>query len=81
MTDENLFEFSELEIKLPQCEQNCRVKFYENLNELIWPLLIQYPEIAQTDLITDCSETTSFKDLCKDILNLPAEWDSEHKFK
>lgn len=77
---EELFEWFELEVNLPQCQQICRVRFDENLEQLIWPLLIQYTEKAQTDFLTDCSEITIFEDILKEVLNSPAEWDPEHKF-
>lgn len=51
------------------------------VNSLAWPLLIQYPEVGQTDLITDCFETTPLKDLLKDLLAHPSDWDKQNLFR
>ncbi|GMS82928.1 hypothetical protein PENTCL1PPCAC_5103, partial [Pristionchus entomophagus] len=75
-----LFEWSLIEVNMPQLHDHQRVSFNEEGN-LMWPLLIQYPEVGQTDVMTECDETTMVGTLLQEVLSSPAEWDPDHKFK
>ncbi|GMR34772.1 hypothetical protein PMAYCL1PPCAC_04967 [Pristionchus mayeri] len=75
-----LFEWSLIEVNMPQLKDHQRVSFNDESN-LQWPLLIQYPEVGQTDVMTECDETTMVGTLLQEVLSSPAEWDAEHKYK
>ncbi|KAI1728826.1 tetratricopeptide repeat protein 4 [Ditylenchus destructor] len=79
--DGELFEWSDLEVQLNQLDKPARTYIDEQKNELIWPLLLQYPEVAQTDYISDCSESTPFSQLLFDVFSVPAPWDNLHEFR
>ncbi|KAI1721722.1 tetratricopeptide repeat protein 4 [Ditylenchus destructor] len=76
-----LFEWSDLEVQLSQLDKPTRTYIDEQTNELIWPLLLQYPEVAQTDFISDCSESTPFNQALLDVFSGPALWDNSHEFR
>ncbi|KAF8361920.1 ttc-4 [Pristionchus pacificus] len=75
-----LFEWSLIEVNMPQLKDHQRVSFTES-GSLQWPLLIQYPEVGQTDVMTECDEHTMVGTLLTEVLSSPAEWDPEHKYK
>ncbi|GMT12937.1 hypothetical protein PFISCL1PPCAC_4234 [Pristionchus fissidentatus] len=80
LANPELFEWSLIEVNMPQLHDHQRVSFNEAGN-LQWPLLIQYPEVGQTDVMTECDETTMVGTLLQEVLSSPAEWDVDHKYK
>ncbi|MFH4974569.1 hypothetical protein AB6A40_001278 [Gnathostoma spinigerum] len=76
----SMFEWSFLEVRLPQIHEHQSVYIDEDGN-LRWPLLIQYPQAGQTDFITDCSENNTLDELLEEVLKQPAGWDMELKFR
>ncbi|PAV63670.1 hypothetical protein WR25_07789 [Diploscapter pachys] len=74
-----LMDDSLIEVSLAQLHEHQKVYFGED-GKLVWPLLIQYPEVGQVDVLTDCSEATPIGSLIRKVLEVPAEWDPEHKF-
>uniref|UniRef100_A0A1I7XT64 GMP synthase (glutamine-hydrolyzing) n=1 Tax=Heterorhabditis bacteriophora TaxID=37862 RepID=A0A1I7XT64_HETBA len=75
-----LMDWSLLEVSLPQLKEHQRVCF-DNEDNLQWPLLVQYPEVGQLDVLTECCESTHLGTLMNEILASPAEWDEGHKFR
>ncbi|WKX93197.1 hypothetical protein Q1695_010888 [Nippostrongylus brasiliensis] len=75
-----LMDWSLLEVSLAQAPEHYRVSFNESGN-LQWPFLIQYPEVGQVDVLTDCDETTQLGSVLRPMLENPAEWDQDHKFR
>ncbi|CAJ0575433.1 unnamed protein product, partial [Mesorhabditis spiculigera] len=75
-----LFEWNYLEAQLPQLREHQRVAFNEE-GKLTWPLLLQYPETGQIDVLTECAEDVVIGELMARVLEEPAEWDTEHAYK
>lgn len=75
-----LMDWSLLEVNLPQTSQRYRVSFNEQGN-LQWPFLIQYPQVGQVDVLTECDETSQLASVLRPLLKSPAEWDHEHEFR
>uniref|UniRef100_A0A914DTV2 Cns1/TTC4 wheel domain-containing protein n=1 Tax=Acrobeloides nanus TaxID=290746 RepID=A0A914DTV2_9BILA len=73
------FEWSQLEVQIPHLKER-PIVYLNDSNELVWPLLIQYPESGQTDFLTDCSENSIITELVSQVLENPAEWDPTHRF-
>ncbi|CCD64950.1 Cns1/TTC4 wheel domain-containing protein [Caenorhabditis elegans] len=74
-----LMDMARLTVSLPLMHSHECVKFDDDLN-LVWPILLQYPEAGQTDVLTETNELTTVGELLKEVLNSPAQWDPEHKF-
>ncbi|EGT32228.1 hypothetical protein CAEBREN_14688 [Caenorhabditis brenneri] len=75
-----LMDMARLTVSLPMMHTHECVKFDDELN-LVWPILLQYPEAGQTDVLTETNETTAIGELLREVLREPAEWDPEHKFQ
>ncbi|XGW11668.1 hypothetical protein V3C99_012836 [Haemonchus contortus] len=75
-----LMDWSLLEVSLAQTSQRYRVSFNQDGN-LQWPFLIQYPQVGQVDVLTDCDETAQVCSVLRPMLETPAEWDKDHKFR
>uniref|UniRef100_A0A1I7TSM5 Wheel domain-containing protein n=1 Tax=Caenorhabditis tropicalis TaxID=1561998 RepID=A0A1I7TSM5_9PELO len=75
-----LMDMARLTVSLPLMHSHECVKFDDELN-LVWPILLQYPEAGQTDVLTETNETTAIGTLLKEVLREPAQWDPEHKFQ
>ncbi|CAB3411157.1 unnamed protein product [Caenorhabditis bovis] len=75
-----LMDMSLLTVSLAQMHTHECVQFDDDGN-LVWPVLLQYPETGQTDILTDTCETTRLGELLQEVLASPADWDPEHKFK
>ncbi|KHJ80823.1 hypothetical protein OESDEN_19497 [Oesophagostomum dentatum] len=43
--------------------------------------LAQTPEVGQVDVLTDCDETSQVGSVLRPMLENPAEWDKDHKFR
>jgi hypothetical protein len=54
MNDKQKLELKDLEPQAPQIAQ-CKVHFDEN-SKLVWPVIILYPEMQQTDFIQNFHE-------------------------
>uniref|UniRef100_A0A914Y1U1 Cns1/TTC4 wheel domain-containing protein n=1 Tax=Panagrolaimus superbus TaxID=310955 RepID=A0A914Y1U1_9BILA len=74
------FEWTMLDVNFPH-RPTTRVDFEAGSDILEWPLMLQYPETAQTDLLTECPETYTIETLIQPVLEQPAEWDRNHAFK
>jgi len=57
--DKQELELRDLEPQIPQIAQS-RVHFDEK-DRLVWPVMILYPEIQQTDFIQNFHEDTSYE--------------------
>ncbi|CAI2345971.1 unnamed protein product [Caenorhabditis sp. 36 PRJEB53466] len=75
-----LMDMARLTVSLPLMQSHECVKFDDDSN-LVWPVLLQYSEAGQTDVLTETSELTAVGTLLQEVLREPAEWDPEHKFK
>ncbi|PIC46731.1 hypothetical protein B9Z55_006328 [Caenorhabditis nigoni] len=75
-----LMDMARLTVSLPLMHTHECVKFDDDSN-LVWPILLQYPEAGQTDVLTETNETTALGELLQEVLREPAQWDPEHKFK
>ncbi|VDM52668.1 unnamed protein product [Angiostrongylus costaricensis] len=75
-----LMDWSLLEVNLPQASEHYRVSFNDDGN-LQWPFLIQYPQVGQVDVLTDCDETSQVGSVMRPMLETPAEWDIDHMFR
>ncbi|ETN73967.1 hypothetical protein NECAME_04188 [Necator americanus] len=75
-----LMDWSLLEVNLAQTPEHYRVSFNED-GDLQWPFLIQYPQVGQVDVLTDCNETSQIGSVLRPMLESPAEWDTDHRFK
>ncbi|KAL6733784.1 hypothetical protein Aduo_004404 [Ancylostoma duodenale] len=75
-----LMDWSLLEVSLPQTPEHYHVSFNDD-GHLQWPFLIQYPQVGQVDVLTDCDETSQIGSVLRPMLEAPAEWDSDHKFR
>uniref|UniRef100_A0AC34F2C2 Cns1/TTC4 wheel domain-containing protein n=1 Tax=Panagrolaimus sp. ES5 TaxID=591445 RepID=A0AC34F2C2_9BILA len=74
------FEWTMLDVNFPH-RPTTRVDFEPGTDILEWPLMLQYPETAQTDFLTECPETFTIRTLIEPVLEQPAEWDSNHAFQ
>ncbi|KAE9413124.1 hypothetical protein Angca_005425, partial [Angiostrongylus cantonensis] len=79
-TRPELMDWSLLEVNLPQAPEHYRVSFNDDGN-LQWPFLIQYPQVGQVDVLTDCDETSQVGSVLRPMLETPAEWDINHMFR
>lgn len=75
---DDLDDLSSLEITFGPLDQTVCVHLNEN--QLVWPLLLQYPEMAQTDFVAECAENVPLSEILANVFESPAEWDPEHQF-
>lgn len=75
-----LMDWSLLEVNLPQAPEHYRVSFNDSGN-LQWPFLINYPQVGQVDVLTECDETSQVGSVLRPLLETPAEWDKDHSFR
>ncbi|KAJ1355486.1 hypothetical protein KIN20_012920 [Parelaphostrongylus tenuis] len=75
-----LMDWSLLEVNFPQAPEHYRVSFNDDGN-LQWPFLIQYPQVGQVDVLTECDETSQVGSVLRPMLETPAEWDRDHAFR
>ncbi|KAH7701463.1 Protein C17G10.2 [Aphelenchoides avenae] len=80
LDDPDVFEWSQIAVELPQLNQHPTVYLGDD-DELVWPLLLQYPQVGQTDTILDCSENATIASLVAEVLSTPASWDPTHEFR
>uniref|UniRef100_A0A914WBG3 Cns1/TTC4 wheel domain-containing protein n=1 Tax=Plectus sambesii TaxID=2011161 RepID=A0A914WBG3_9BILA len=78
--DVNLFEWSDMQVELPQLDEHAHV-YVGDGDALYWPLLLQYPEFAQTDFVKDSCESTPIEDILAKVLSTPAPWDVHHRYR
>uniref|UniRef100_A0A915BG42 Tetratricopeptide repeat protein 4 n=1 Tax=Parascaris univalens TaxID=6257 RepID=A0A915BG42_PARUN len=78
--DVSLFEWSQIEVLLPQTKSHVRV-FMDDENVLHWPLLVQYPERGQTDFFTECCELNTLEELLHPLFQSASSWDPNHDFR
>ncbi|VDP18272.1 unnamed protein product [Heligmosomoides polygyrus] len=76
----DLMDWSLLEVSLAQTKEHYRVSFNEAGN-LQWPFLVQYPQVGQVDVLTDCDESAQLGSVLSPMFESPAEWDKEHDFR
>ncbi|CAD6195717.1 unnamed protein product [Caenorhabditis auriculariae] len=74
-----LMDWARLDVSLPLMHSHERVKFDDEGN-LVWPILLQYPEAGQTDVLTETSETTLLGEIMREVLANPPEWDTNNQF-
>uniref|UniRef100_A0A915ES53 Cns1/TTC4 wheel domain-containing protein n=1 Tax=Ditylenchus dipsaci TaxID=166011 RepID=A0A915ES53_9BILA len=79
--DDGLFDWSALEVRIGQFDKVPLVYLDEKTRQLVWPLLLQYPEVGQTDFVTDCFESSPFIEVLVEVLESPAAWDSAHDYR
>uniref|UniRef100_A0A0N5AJE4 Wheel domain-containing protein n=1 Tax=Syphacia muris TaxID=451379 RepID=A0A0N5AJE4_9BILA len=75
-----VFEWSQIEVFLPQTQSHQLVSLDDN-DVLLWPLLIQYPEFGQVDFLKECSEESELGQVLDPIFQEAAEWDLEHSLR
>ncbi|KAK5976314.1 Tetratricopeptide repeat protein 4 [Trichostrongylus colubriformis] len=75
-----LMDWSLLDVSLAQTSERYRVSFNQDGN-LQWPFLIQYPQVGQVDVLTDCDETAQIGAVLRPMFETPAEWDKDHEFR
>ncbi|CAI5441489.1 unnamed protein product [Caenorhabditis angaria] len=75
-----LMDNSRLTVSLSFMKKHEIVQF-DDENNLIWPILLQYPEVGQIDVLTETCEKTTVGELLQAVLDSPAEWDKEHVYK
>ncbi|XP_043519952.1 DNA polymerase interacting tetratricopeptide repeat-containing, protein of 47 kDa [Frieseomelitta varia] len=68
----------DLEPQTPQVAQS-RVHL-DAQNKLIWPVMILYPEMQQTDFIQNFHEDASLLEQLEQVFSVPPEWDSEERY-
>ncbi|CAD1478675.1 unnamed protein product, partial [Heterotrigona itama] len=71
-------DLKDLEPQVPQIAQS-RVHL-DIQNKLIWPVMILYPEMQQTDFIQNFHEDTLLLEQLEQLFNEPPEWDSEERY-
>lgn len=71
-------ELKDLEPQVPQIAQS-RVHL-DAEGKLVWPVLILYPEIQQTDFIQNFHEDTKLIDQLEQLFVEPPEWDTERRY-
>lgn len=80
MDDPSLFEWSHIEVRLPQTESHQMV-YLDERDLLQWPLLIQYPEFGQVDFLKDCCEESTLSQVLEAVFQQPAEWNAAHSLR
>ncbi|KAG7189642.1 hypothetical protein KM043_017322 [Ampulex compressa] len=68
----------DLEPKIPQIAQN-KVHL-DAEDKLVWPVMIIYPEVLQTDFIQSFHEDVLFVDQLEQLFSEPPEWDSQGRY-
>ncbi|KAK1116586.1 hypothetical protein K0M31_018268 [Melipona bicolor] len=71
-------DLKDLEPQVPQIAQNS--VHLDAQNKLIWPVMILYPEVQQTDFIQNFHEDASLLEQLEQLFNEPPEWDSEERY-
>ncbi|CAL7935579.1 unnamed protein product [Xylocopa violacea] len=71
-------DLKDLEPQVPQIAQS-RVHL-DAQNKLIWPVMILYPEVQQTDFIQNFHEDTLLMEQLEELFNEPPEWDSQKRY-
>lgn len=71
-------DLKDLEPQVPQIAQS-RVHLDEH-NNLIWPVMILYPETQQTDFIQNFHEDTTLLEQLELLFSEPPEWDSQKRY-
>ncbi|KAI6181462.1 Adenosylhomocysteinase [Aphelenchoides besseyi] len=73
------FDLADVCIRSPYTNEILQERVYVNPsdpNELVWPLLLQYVGMGQTDMIKDCGESVSLGELVAPVFAKPAPWDT-----
>ncbi|XP_044741335.1 DNA polymerase interacting tetratricopeptide repeat-containing, protein of 47 kDa [Chrysoperla carnea] len=73
-----IFNLAELEPTFPEIAQH-RV-YINNEDNLVWPVILLYPEFKTMDFIQEFNETSTFEDHLSEILIIPPEWDYDRKY-
>ncbi|XP_076760781.1 DNA polymerase interacting tpr containing protein of 47kD [Xylocopa sonorina] len=71
-------DLKDLEPQVPQIALS-RVRLNAQ-NKLIWPVMILYPEMQQTDFIQNFHEDTLLMEQLEELFNEPPEWDSQKRY-
>ncbi|CAD6238708.1 GSCOCG00008529001-RA-CDS [Cotesia congregata] len=72
------FETKHLDPQIPQLADHT-VRLDAD-GKLIWPVVILYPEIFQSDFIQNFHEDTRFVDQLEEVLSEPPEWDTGRRY-
>uniref|UniRef100_A0A1I7YX87 Wheel domain-containing protein n=1 Tax=Steinernema glaseri TaxID=37863 RepID=A0A1I7YX87_9BILA len=76
----DLFDWAHIHVQLAQVQGETMVDMDEEGN-LHWPVLLQYPEHGQTDMLTDCYEFSTVGDVVEECLKTPSEWGRNVHYK
>ncbi|KAK0425246.1 hypothetical protein QR680_009100 [Steinernema hermaphroditum] len=76
----DLFDWSHLSVQLAQIQTDSMVHL-DKAGHLHWPILLQYPEHGQTDMLSDCWELSELKRVVKCCLETPEEWGRHIHYK
>uniref|UniRef100_A0A914I605 Cns1/TTC4 wheel domain-containing protein n=1 Tax=Globodera rostochiensis TaxID=31243 RepID=A0A914I605_GLORO len=75
----------QLQISLGPLDRHAMVQLVEEgddgIEQLIWPLLLQYPESGQTDFVAECAEHVLLHEALAEVFSSPAHWDTLHNFR
>ncbi|TKR93465.1 hypothetical protein L596_007919 [Steinernema carpocapsae] len=75
-----LFDWSYITVQISQINEETMVKM-DKRGVLHWPILLQYPEHGQTNMLTDCSELSALGAIVRDCLETPEEWGRHIHYK
>lgn len=71
-------DMSDLEPQIPQLLQNT-VHLHPD-DKLVWPVIILYPEVHQTDFIQNFDEDTTLVEYLEQLFKVPPEWDTQERY-
>uniref|UniRef100_A0A183C2Q5 Glucose-6-phosphate isomerase n=1 Tax=Globodera pallida TaxID=36090 RepID=A0A183C2Q5_GLOPA len=75
----------QLQISFGPLDRHAMVQLVEEgdggIEQLIWPLLLQYPESSQTDFVAECGEHVLLHEALAEVFSSPAHWDILHNFR
>ncbi|XP_033214607.1 DNA polymerase interacting tetratricopeptide repeat-containing, protein of 47 kDa [Belonocnema kinseyi] len=78
MSGKGIAELKDLEPQVPQIAQN--VVHLDGNEKLIWPVMILYPEVFQTDFIQNFHEDSTFEEQLEELFKDPPPWDMGRKY-
>lgn len=72
---------SDLEPAFPGVADSRVHKDPSGADELVWPVLLLYPEYKITEFIQHCAESSVLKDHLVQMFATPPEWDKDQTYK
>ncbi|XP_051163545.1 DNA polymerase interacting tetratricopeptide repeat-containing, protein of 47 kDa [Leptopilina boulardi] len=78
MKSRGIVNLKDLEPQLPQIAQN--VVHLDDNEKLIWPVMILYPEVFQTDFIQNFHEDSTFEEHLQELFEISPPWDGDKKY-